>query len=160
MLLRFNLLAILFLLLGACASGPGFDTGGVDRSLTPQGVTTGPQAARGKQVLWGGAIIRTTNLKDSTQMEVVAYPLDAHERPQHDSAPLGRFILEQDGFLEPESYAEGRLITVVGTVSGTRAGQVGESDYDYPVVSARRIHLWPEDKGGGVSFGIGIGTSF
>jgi outer membrane lipoprotein len=160
MLLRFNFLVILFLLLSACASGPGFDSGGVDRSLTPRGVIAEPQMARGKQVLWGGSIIRTTNLKDSTQMEVLAYPLDSNERPQSESDPLGRFIVEQSGFLEPESYAEGRLVTVIGTVSGNRAGRVGESEYVFPVVGARQIHLWTENKGGGVSFGVGVGTWF
>jgi outer membrane lipoprotein len=160
MLLRFNLLVILFLLLSGCASGPIFDSGGVDRSLIPRGVIADPQIAKGKQVLWGGSIIRTTNLKDSTQMEVLAYPLDANERPQSESDPLGRFILEQSGYLEPKSYAVGRLVTVVGAVSGSRVGRVGESEYDFPVVGARQIHLWPEDKGRGVSFGVGVGTWF
>ena len=133
MRLRFYYSAILSLLLGACASSPSFDSSGVDRTLTPQGVIAGPQMAEGKQVLWGGTIIRTTNLKDSTQMEVLAYPLDKNERPLKESDPLGRFIFERAGYLEPKTYAEGRLITVVGTVSGTRTGQVGESTHDYPV---------------------------
>ena len=161
MLLRFNLLVTLFLLLSACASGPGFDSRGVDRSLTPARVAAGPQLATGKQVLWGGTILHTTNLEDSTQMEVLAYPLDANERPQSESAPLGRFILEQAGYLEPASYAEGRLITVVGTVTGTRAGRVDESDYDYPVITARQLNLWPKyrgDAGSNVYFGIGTGS--
>ena len=160
MLLRFNLLAAL-LLLGACASGPGFDSRGVDRSLTPGRVAAGSQLATGKQVLWGGTILHTTNLKDSTQLEVLAYPLDANQRPQSESAPLGRFILEQAGYLEPASYAEGRLITVVGTVTGTRAGRVDESDYEYPVITVRQLNLWPSyrgESGSNVYFGIGTGS--
>ena len=93
-------------------------------------------------------------------MEVLAYPLDANERPQTGSDAQGRFILEQAGFLDPASYAEGRLVTVVGTLSGTRAGRVGESGYDFPVVSARQVHLWPTDGGTGgrgINFGIGVG---
>jgi outer membrane lipoprotein len=72
MLLRFNILVILFLLLSACASGPSFDSRGVDRSLTPRSVAAGSQMATGKQVLWGGTILHTTNLKDSTQMDVLS----------------------------------------------------------------------------------------
>ena len=87
-------------------------------------------------------------------------PHDARERPQSESEPLGRFILEQSGYLEPGTYAEGRLLSVVGTVRGTRAGRVGEADYTFPVMDARQIHLWPKDKGGGVSFGVGVGTWF
>jgi outer membrane lipoprotein len=154
-------LLLLLLLLSACATGPAFNTGGVDRSLIPRDVASRPQPATGKSVLWGGVILNTSNLKDSTQIEMLAYPLDASERPQTDATPLGRFILEQRGYLEPASYAEGRQLTVVGTVSGSRAGQVGESDYNYPVISARQLHLWPAVSardGVGVGGFIGIGT--
>jgi outer membrane lipoprotein len=154
------------LLLSACASTPAFDTGGVDRSLTPQNAATSPQQATGKQVQWGGVILSTINLEDSTQVEVLAYPLDANARPLSDSNPLGRFILERAGRLEPANYAEGRRITAVGTVTGTRAGQVGDSDYNYPVVSARQLYLWPPGQGsdgvrvfGYIGFGAGSGDS-
>ena len=63
--LRFSLVLIPLLLLGACASGPTFETGGVDRALTPRGVAAEPQPAIGQTVLWGGVILTTTNLKDS-----------------------------------------------------------------------------------------------
>ena len=161
MLQRFNLLFIPFLLLSACASSPTIDSSGVDRSLTPRSVAGAPQPASGKEVLWGGVIIQTTNMKDRTQLEVLAYPLDTNERPQRDDDPLGRFILDKAGYLEAASYAEGRLLTVIGTVTGTQAGRVGESDYDYPVISVRQLHLWPIDQGSdgtGVHFGIGAGS--
>ena len=64
------------LLLGACASGPTFDTSQVDRTLTPAVVTAEPQHAKGTQVLWGGIIRKTTNLANSTLIEMQAYPLD------------------------------------------------------------------------------------
>jgi len=161
MLSRFTLPVIL--LLSACASGPTFNTGGVDHSLTPRDVASRPQIATGRNVQWGGVILNTTNLKDSTQIEVLAYPLNADEQPRSDSNPLGRFILEQTGYLEPANYAEGRQITVVGTVTGTRTGQVGESDYNYPVIAARQLHLWPVDRerdgvGVGGHIGIGVGS--
>ncbi len=160
MLQRFNLLFIPLLLLSACTSSPTIDSSGVDRSLTPRSVAGAPQPASGKDVLWGGVIIQTTNMKDSTQIEVLAYPLDSNERPQRDSDPLGRFILDKAGYLEPESYAEGRLISVVGTLTGTRAGRVGETTYNFPVISARQLTLWPRTRGGegtGINFGIGVG---
>ncbi|MBT8061806.1 MAG: Slp family lipoprotein, partial [Gammaproteobacteria bacterium] len=113
------LLAILPLLLSACAGSPSYDRYGADGTLTPQTVAVRPQAAAGKQVLWGGVILKTVNLKDRTQLEVLAYPLDSGERPRIDDVPLGRFILEQDGYLEPANYANQRQITVFGTVAGT-----------------------------------------
>jgi outer membrane lipoprotein len=112
-------------------------------------------------VLWGGVILGTTNLKDSTRIEVLAYPLDTDRRPQRDRDPQGRFILEQAGFLEPASYAEGRLITTVGKLAGTLPGRIDASDYSYPVVAARQLHLWPLDRGrrgSNVHFGVGVGS--
>jgi len=149
------------LLLSACASAPTFNASGVDHSLTPRDVATSPQPATGKHVQWGGIILSTTNLKDSTQVEVLAYPLDADARPQSDGNPLGRFILERAGYLEPATYAEGRQITAVGTVTGTRTGRVSDSDYNYPVITTRQLYLWPPGRGrDGVSVGgyIGFGV--
>jgi outer membrane lipoprotein len=153
-------LPVLLLLLTACASGPTFNTLGVDRLLTPQGVTANPQPATGKSVQWGGTIVSTANLQNSTQIEVLAYPIDSNGRPKTDDTAQGRFILERTGFLEPASYAAGRQVTVVGTVSGTRTGRVGEADYVYPVVTAKQLHLWPQGQSGsGTStmFGFGVG---
>ena len=161
MLPRLSLLFILLLLVSACASRPTFNASGVDRSLTPQSVASRPQVATGRSVLWGGIILNTSNLKDSTQIEILAYPLDADGRPLTDSSPLGRFILDQAGYLEPATYAEGRQLTAVGTVSDTRAGQAGESGYNTPVITARQLYLWPPGQGrDGVSVGgyIGFGV--
>lgn len=161
MLSRTALPIILSLLLSACASDPAFNTGGVDRTLIPRDVASRAEPAIGKSVQWGGVILSTTNLKDSTRIEVLAYPLDADERPQTGSTPLGRFILERSGYLEPATYAEGRQITVVGTVTDTQRGQVGDADYNYPIIAARQLHVWPvgqERDGVGVGGFIGIGT--
>jgi len=156
------LLALLpALLLGACASTPTFNTAGVDPFLTPQSVTASPQAATGKSVQWGGTIIGVTNLPDRTQIEVLAYPLNSKARPQVDGSALGRFFLEQSGFLDPATYKQGRQISAVGSISGTRNSKVGEASYDQPVVDARQIYLWPEDQGpqgSGVTFGVGVGS--
>lgn len=148
------------LLLSACAATPAFNTNGVDRTLTPQNVATHPQQATGKQVQWGGIILGTTNLEDRTQVEVLAYPLDANARPQSDGTPQGRFLLEQAGILDSATYAEGRQLTAVGTVTGTRAGKAGDEDVSYPVISARQLHLWPGRESDGVTvFGyIGFGA--
>ena len=88
-------LTVLLFLLTACASGPDFNTMGVDPLLTPRGVTAKPQPATGKSVQWGGTIVSTANLQNSTQIEVLAYPLDSSGRPNTDGAAQGRFILER-----------------------------------------------------------------
>jgi len=158
--MRHTTLLVLLFLLSACASGPSFNTVGVDPLLTPQGVAAKPQPATGKSVQWGGVIVSTTNLQGSTQIEVLAYPLDSDGRPKSDGTAQGRFILERTGYLEPASYAEGRQVTAVGTVTRTQTGKVGEADYTYPVITAKQLHLWsPARDYGGTStmFGIGVG---
>lgn len=158
---RTALAALLVLLLAACAGAPVFDTADIDRALTPRAVTAAPDAAMGRKVLWGGVILNTTNLRDSTLVEVLAYPLDSGEWPLRDQDPLGRFFLLKDGYLEPANYAEGRLLSVTGTVTGTRVGQVGEAGYTYPVISAQQLHLWSRDSARDrtrVIFGLGVGV--
>jgi outer membrane lipoprotein len=142
----FILLALLFLLLGACAGNPVFDTRQLDRSLTPASAATQLKQATGKQVLWGGTILGVTNLAHSTRIELLAYPLDNRGKPQRDEAPLGHFVLEQNGFLEPIYYAEGKLLTVTGTVLRIETGAASESRPGYPVVSATQLYLWPADR--------------
>jgi outer membrane lipoprotein len=157
----FLILLPVLLLCGCATSGPTFNTAGVVPALTPSTVVANPMPATGQSVQWGGTIISITNLQDHTQIEVLAYPLDSKARPESDSPPLGRFILEQKGFLDPATYKQGRQISTVGTVTGTRISKVGDASYDHPVVDARQIYLWPEDRGyggTGITFGIGGGS--
>lgn len=152
---------ILFLLgfIMACANTPQFDTKEVDKSLTPKSVIAEPKMSSNKMALWGGTILDTRNLKDSTQIEVLAYPLDSSHRPLQDKKPLGRFIVQHQGYLEPTTYAQGKLVSILGKISGKQEGKIGESHYSYPVISAQKLHLWSNDDGRNKSsfhFGIGI----
>lgn len=116
-------------------------------------------------VYWGGRIVRVENLRDSTLIEVLAFPLDGGGRPQTDQAAEGRFIIESPGFLEPHEYAPDRLIEVRGKLAGFRNGRVGKAEYRYPLVMAERLTLRAAgtagSTGGGVpqfNFGFGTGT--
>ncbi len=159
---RIHLLLILMMALGVlqgCASTPLFDTENVDQTLTPTTVINQAETALGKQVLWGGTIIDIQNLETETQIELLAYPLSASKRPLLSQAPLGRFIVKQSGFLEPTTYAQGRWMTTLGTVTALELGKVGNSSYQYPVIRAQQIQLWKkpgESNRGRVQFGIGI----
>lgn len=156
---RFYIPAV-FALLSGCASTPEFDTSQVDRSLTPQSVIAEPEVSRGKVALWGGTILDTRNLKQATQIEVLGYPLNASNQPKLESKPLGRFIIKHSGYLEPTTYAQGRQLTVLGSISGSQDGKVGETSYTYPVISDSQLHLWPqtsERNRSNVHFGIGVG---
>jgi outer membrane lipoprotein len=160
-MVRLCLSSIVLFLISACASGPGYDEREVNLGVSPRSAVAELDMIRGQTVLWGGVILNTINMKSMTRLEVLAYPLNSDQMPQRDRDPLGRFILEQRGFLEPATYAEGRLLTTTATVVGTDRGAVGGVEYVYPVIDAGEIHLWPrgsEDSNRGrVHFGIGVG---
>ena len=154
---------LLLLLLGACASGPTFDTSQLDRSLTPAVVSAQPQSATGRQVLWGGIILGVTNRAHSTLVDMQAYPLGYREKPRPDEAPLGCFLVEQSGFLEPAVYTKGRLLTVVGTLIRIDTGKTGEAEQACPVIDAQQLYLWPKDtfhNDSGLRFGGEIGVRY
>jgi outer membrane lipoprotein len=150
---------MLILVAGGCATTPVFDTQGVDQGLTPKAVVEQADSTMGKKILWGGTILSIQNQQASTQIEMLAYPLNSSHQPVLQNETLGRFILKQSGFLEPSTYAAGRWATVLGRLESMESGEVGGSSYQYPVVQAQQIKLWPrpgEEPGSNVFFGIGI----
>ena len=150
-------------LITACA-GPAhtLKIDGVDKSITPASVVADLQTTRGRTVLWGGVIISSKNLATTTQLEVLAYPLDADDAPNNKAAPGIRFLLLKQGYLETATYEAGRRVTAVGKITGTRLGKVGESTYTYPTLQVSQLHLWPkktQSTDPRIHFGIGIGIS-
>lgn len=158
------ILAVAVLLLTACATTPPIETAGADKSLTPDRALANIEAARGQRAVWGGMIVNTKNLKDETEIEVLGLPLDKDTRPDRTGSPQHRFLLIRPGYLEPSDYRNGRLVSAVGAVEGTRNGKVGEASYTYPVLRTEQIYLWPlRDDGGrnsNINFGIGVGVIF
>lgn len=159
--LRFLWLCIACTLMLGCATR--FDIGDAARHITPEQAAEDVAQAQGKTVAWGGVIVSTKNLADRTRIEVLGYPLDSRNRPEIDVKPIGRFIVFHRGFLEPVNFATGRLLTVVGTVTGTLPGTVGEAHYVYPVIETSRVFLWPTPEQEAAQpqflFGVGIGIS-
>ena len=153
-------LSFIFLLLTGCVSAPVFEeTPDINLSLKPMDVRDTHEAHLGQRVIWGGHIVKTENLADSTRIEIMAYPLDSSQYPDRDEEALGRFMLIHKGFLEPLTYAEGRTLTVLGKIEEKHIGKVGQSDYAYPVVVEEQHKLWPEGGPPRTFFHFGIGIS-
>lgn len=144
MALRILILSILLTILAACATGPKFDASRVNKTITPAMATADFAQAKEARILWGGVIIAVTNLQNTTQLEVLGYPLDSEQRPDTDKPPVGRFLAINPGYLETIDYAQGRLVTVTGALSELKEGRIGESIYNYPVVNIEQIFLWPK----------------
>jgi outer membrane lipoprotein len=129
--------------------------------LGPAAVTADARRFQGQRVEWGGQVVAVHNLRNRTELEVLAYPLAASGRPSMAGTPMGRFIAVRGGFLEPADFAPGRLVTVSGLVGPPREGSVGEAHYLFATVSAEDLRLWSDDypPSGVVPFGtIGIGV--
>lgn len=153
-------LAAILLGIQGCAT-KHFDTAKYNTRTPPAEVARNPAQYTDTSFLWGGVIVNSANIENGTQIEVLAYPLGSSQRPDPDRAPDGRFLIIDKRYLETLDYAPGRLLTVAGSFTGTRDGQIGATSYVYPVVQPEQLQLWPKDSTRSEpQFHIGIGAVF
>ncbi len=134
----------LLLLLGACASNvPEPIREDTSTAVQLAEARQAPETFRGSEVRWGGTIASVRNERDATAIEIVSRRLDSEGRPYDEGRSDGRFIARVAGFLDPALYETGREITVRGRLAGAREESIGEYRYQYPVVAAEHIYLWP-----------------
>jgi outer membrane lipoprotein len=149
-------------LLAACAPAPIYKPAADVITAPPFQVAQSPEQFAHRQVIWGGRIVAVTNLSDHSEVELLAYPLDSSQRPKANDSGNGRFIAVMPGYVESLDYPAGGLMTVSGTLSGSRAGKVGKADYVFPLVQADQSHVWTAEemnKGqNNVHFGLGVGV--
>jgi outer membrane lipoprotein len=154
-------LAAATLLLVACAPKPIYRPAPDTLTATPNQVAQAPERYGHANIIWGGRIVKVTNLANQTEIELLAYPLDKSQRPQTKEPAGGRFIAVVPGYLESLDYPRGELMTVSGTLKGTRAGKVGGADYVFPLVDTRDYHLWTAEElrspWSNVHLGVGLG---
>ena len=113
-----------------------------DESASFSEIQKSPDRFRGTVVIWGGVIIETTNLKESTAIKVMQTALDFQRRPTNLDRSEGRFVIRVDRFLDPDIFRKGREITVGGPVAGYEVHPIGEIQYTYPVVQANELKIW------------------
>jgi outer membrane lipoprotein len=150
--MRFRLLATFLgpiwiaVVVSACASSvPGAIRDG-GASLTVAQVQQAPQSAIGQSVRWGGTILAVRNLPDRSEIELLARPLAHDGEPRAAAKPVGRFIAEVSGFVDPAEYPQDRRLTVFGAVREVVVREIGEYPYHYPVVTASSRYLWPLER--------------
>lgn len=108
-----------------------------------QDLHSNPEAFTGRTVILGGEIINTLNTENHTFVEVLQKPLDRSDAPRFTDKTAGRFMARCDTYLDPAVYAKDRQVTIAGQVLGRHTGQVGETEYVYPLISCIETHLWP-----------------
>lgn len=114
-------------------------------NLSVATVSSDPEQYIGKNVRWGGSVVKVENKVDSTWIEIVSTNLGSFGQPgELDEDSQGRFIAGFDGFLDPAVFKEGRKITVYGLVENPIIGKIDEHSYSYPFVKASNHYLWSE----------------
>lgn len=136
------IIAASVLLLSGCISVPD----SVKGSGTPQEnlamVLATPQQYQGQQVRFGGKVLKVENQPTSTRLEIAASLLDKGARPILDAVSVGRIYADvPNSFLDPVDY-RGHLVTILGTVTGTEQGKIGQKPYTFLVVNVQGYQRW------------------
>jgi outer membrane lipoprotein len=143
-------LLIRSLLLGAVLVGfSGCVTYPISKDLRAQAkpvtlaqASASPAACTGTIVIWGGQVIQTVNDTNGGAIYVLELPLTSDERPVQHGVSAGRFIARSDKYIDPEVFKPGRLITVAGQLAGTATEPLQKTQYTYPMLSIKQLHLW------------------
>ncbi len=91
----------------------------------------------GERIRWGGTISGVVVRQDETCLQIVGRPLDERARPRLVDRSDGRFWACSQGLLDPEIYARGRSVTVVGRLTEMREGIIGERALSFPRCPSR-----------------------
>lgn len=152
------------LALAACAPAPIYKATPGTLAVLPSQVAASPGPYGNGNVIWGGSVIAVRNFPDHSEIEILAFPLDASQRPLVNAHGAGRFIALFPGYVEPFNYPGGALVTVSGQLNGSRSGMVDQAAYVYPLVNVAQSHVWtPAEMRQGhpnIQFGVGVGVGF
>jgi len=100
----------------------------------------------GKQVRWGGKIIKVMKRGDESLIEIQNYPVNRYGLPLLNLPTRGKFIAKSDQYYDPSIYLEGLLVTFSGTLVPETTRVKKRKILFLPVVNVTDIHLWPHKK--------------
>lgn len=150
------------ILLTACAPPPIYKPDASTITVAPAQFAAAPEHYTTAQAIWGGRVVEVRNFPDHSEIELLDYPLDSSQRPRVDQPAGGRFIALMPGYVESMDFPPGALMTLRGTLEGTRTGKVGDADYVFPLLRVAQSHRWtPQEMEQGkshISFGVGVGV--
>ena len=152
-------LTALTLTLAACTPPPVLKPMQAPQNIAPDMAAAMPDVYRGAEILWGGRIVEVRNRAETSEIVILAYPLDGGQRPRPKEPGQGRFIAVLEGYVESHDYPHDRFVTVSGKIDGSLSEDVDEQPYLYTVVRAEGVHLWPagfEKSAPEVHFSIGV----
>ena len=139
-------LALLIALTG-CASTKEAGDDSDTQALTFLQVKAASGSLKGQSVVFGGMVLTARRLNDGTRVEILQLPLDRSMRPGYDlTKSQGRFLALQREFLDPATLPPGTRLTVTGEVSSSITLPLDETDYSYPVIDIKQLHVWPRSE--------------
>jgi outer membrane lipoprotein len=121
-----------------------------------------PDVHKGEVVMLGGRIIEVKTGPPLSELYVLQLALGSSGRPADSDRSEGRFIVQTKQLLDPAVYQKDMMITVVGTLKGSKVIPIGGFEYAYPLLDPIEIKIWPKGTPSRPMFhiGIGVGTSF
>jgi outer membrane lipoprotein len=109
-------------------------------------IAKSPDSYMNNTFILGGTIVGTTETRQGTEIEIIQNPIDQQGSIIDRDISEGRFIVESQGHLDPMIYKQDRLVTVAGKLVASRKKTIGEMEYLYPVLEAKEIYLWREER--------------
>lgn len=134
--------SVMLLLLAGCSALPPELESDEASVITQYSQWHAMMTHKGTPVRLGGVIVKVTNLRDKTRLEMVNIPIDASGKPDLEQEPQQRFAAYVDGFLDPVTFAAGRMVTFLGVSNGVEEKLVGEYPYTFPIMAVSGYHLW------------------
>jgi outer membrane lipoprotein len=121
-----------------------------------------PDAYKGEVIMFGGRIIETKASSPLSELIVLQLALGSSGQPVDPDQSEGRFIVQSKQLLDPAVYQKDMLLTIAGTLKGSKLLSIGGFKYNYPLIELIEIKLWPKgmQTRPAIHFGIGVGTSF
>lgn len=114
-------------------------------SPTPQQdlvrVMNAPELYVGQEARFGGKVVDIQNQQGKTRLEIATVPLDSGARPTLGEPSRGRIYADVNGFLDPVDF-RGQLVTVVGPITGTAQGKIGNTPYKFMTMQVSGYKRW------------------
>jgi outer membrane lipoprotein len=114
-------------------------------------VTDNPGLYKGKVLMFGGVIVKTTLTREGSLIEALYVPVDSRGYHRGIDNSAGRFLALFPGsrkILDPVIFSANREVTIAGEYVGTRKGRIDEIEYTYPFFRIIELYLWEENKDG------------
>lgn len=175
-LFRGGFVTILFFMISGCASSQPVIPPELEGQISPVSfpqIVAQPTAYTGTTVLLGGEVLSAKRVSDGIQFEILQLPVTEDDPPtERRSDSQGRFLAFHPGSFDPATFPQGTRVTVIGTVTGESMQRLDESEYRYPTVEVKHLHVWDAEAYasrrrsaptvglyGGVGMGFGGGRS-